>query len=386
MIEVRTQVKELLEEITNCRRHLHKYPEIELDTPNTRAFIVSKLQEYGIDIIDEGMAENGVVGYLKVNDDNTSIGFRSDMDALPAMEENDVDFKSTNTYSHACGHDGHMATLLGFAKYVSEHRNQLNKNITFIFQPGEEGPGGAEIMIKEGLFDKFPMQYVIGTHVMGDIDAGYVASREGAMMARNGEISVEVIGKSAHGAMPHLGNDAIVAAANLIVQLQSIVSRNMDPLQGTVLTIGTMESGQARNIISDYANLQGTIRSFDDEAYELMKKRIDEVSKGIAVSFDVEVKCIVDDYYYVVNNDAFLHSVLKDVAGDSYLETAPKMIAEDFSYYQREVPGLFFYTGVRDANHRQDIHNSRFNFDESALLNAVETNLRILEKLGAYHD
>lgn len=380
MLAIRDEVKSLLEEVKKCRRHLHQYPEIELETINTKAYLIKKLKEYGSFEIEEGFAKNGFVAYLKVNDESASIGFRSDMDALPIQEENTVAFKSKiEGKSHACGHDGHMAILLGLAKYLSEHKNTLKSNITLIFQPGEEGPGGAEMMIKEGLFNKYPMKYVFGTHLMSDVDAGKIACRAGAMMARNGEIEIDVYGQSAHGAMAYLGNDAIVAASALVLQLQTIASRNIDPLRGTVLSIGKMVGGQARNVICDHVNMLGTIRSFHDDSYELMKQRISDICKGIEITYHVKVDLKIEDYYYAVVNDESLDQMLQEVIGEDYVKQTPKMIAEDFSYYQREVPGLFYFTGVKDENHQKGIHDCQFNFDEQSLLNAIETDIRLLE-------
>lgn len=382
MITIREEVSDLLEEITECRRYLHQYPEIELETENTKAFLIKKLKEYGSFEIEEGFAKNGFVAYLRVNNEPTSIGFRTDMDALPTQEENEVAYKSKiDGKSHACGHDGHMAILLGLARYLSDHRSDLKTNITFVFQPGEEGPGGAEIMIKEGLFDKYPMKCMFGTHLMSDIDAGKIACTSGPMMARNGEIEIDVYGQSAHGAMAYLGNDAIVATSALVMQLQTIVSRNIDPLRGTVLTIGKMVGGQARNVICDHVNMLGTIRSFHDDSYELMKQRMRDICKGIEMTYHVKVDLKIADYYYAVVNDESLDNMLQQVIGEDYIKQTPKMIAEDFSFYQREVPGLFFYTGVKDEQFQKGIHDCKFNFNESSLLNAIETEIRLLEHM-----
>ena len=382
VMEIRKNVQSLLEEVRACRRHLHQYPEIELETKQTKAFIISKLKEYGSFQIDESIIENGVVALLCVDPNLETIAFRADMDALPIQEENNVEYASkVKGKAHACGHDGHMAIALGLAKYVAQEKEALKCNVLFVFQPGEEGPGGAQIMIEAGLFQKYPTKYIFGTHVMSDVDAGKIACRSGAMMARNGEIEIDVYGQSAHGAMPHLGVDALIAASHLLVQLQSIVSRNIDPLKSTVLTIGKMVGGQARNVICDHVNMIGTLRSFHDDSYELQKKRIEEVCKGIEQSFQVRVKVVIKDYYYAVVNDDYLDSVLQKAVGEDYVLQQPKMIAEDFSFYQREIPGLFYYTGVKDEKHQKGIHDCCFDFDESSLLYAIETNVRLLQQL-----
>lgn len=382
MIKIRDEVKALLEEVIVCRRYLHQYPEIELETEKTKQFLISKLKTYGDFEIEEGFAKNGFVAYLRVDDSLDSIGFRSDMDALPTQEDNDISFKSkVDGKSHACGHDGHMAIQLGLAKYLSEHKQELKCNITFVFQPGEEGPGGAKLMIQEGLFEKYPMKCIFGTHLMSDIKAGKIACTSGAMMARNGEVNIDIYGQSAHGAMAYLGNDAIIAASALVQQLQSIVSRNIDPLKSTVLTIGKMSGGQARNVICDHVNMQGTLRSFHDDSYEIQNRRIKEMCKGIEITYHVKVDVQIEDYYYAVVNDEQLDRMLQEVLDEDYIKQTPKMIAEDFSFYQREVPGLFFFTGVKEEEYQKGIHDSQFNFNESSLLNAIETEIRLLEKM-----
>ncbi len=387
MIQIRKEIKDLKAEVTTHRRQLHQIPEIGLDTVKTKAYIIQALQQIGSLKIEEGYAENGVVAYLHVGEDFPSIGFRCDMDALPILEENEVSFISKHEgCSHACGHDGHMAAILGSISYFVKHVDALTCNLVFIFQPGEEGPGGAKLMIRDGLFEKYPMRYVIGTHLMNDVEKGKIACCAGPIMARNGEFVVDIHGVSAHGAQAYEGRDAIVGAAALITQLQSIVSRSIDPLRSTVISVGKIHGGQARNQISDHVHMLGTIRSFHDDSYELMKKRMQEVCDGVGLSYGVDVKLSIEDYYYAVENDAYLNAVLQEALGEDFIQQVPKMTAEDFSYYQKEVPGLFYFTGVGDAQHTNNIHNCRFNFDEEALLNSVECNVRILEKLGVYHD
>ncbi len=387
MITVRKEIQELLNEVSKVRRELHQIPEIGLDTIKTKQYIINKLKETPCFEIVEGYAKNGVVAFLRVNDETESIGFRTDIDALPILEETGVSFTSNHKgCSHACGHDGHMAIMLGFIKFLSVYKERLTKNITIVFQPGEEGPGGAQLMIEEGLFQQFPMKYIIGTHLMADVEGGKVACCKGPIMARNGEFSVDVFGVSAHGAQAYEGRDAIVAASALIQQLQSIVSRSIDPLKSTVITVGKLNGGQARNQICDHMNMLGTIRSFHDDSYELMKKRMFEVAKGIELSYDVNVKLSIDDYYYAVNNDEMLDKALQEVLVDDYVKQTPKMTAEDFSFYQREVPGLFYFTGVGDDEHTVNIHHCKFNFNEKHLLNAIETNVRLLTHFGVYHD
>ncbi len=387
MIQVREEIKQLLQEVTRVRRALHQIPEVGLDTVKTKAYIIEYLKNYPCFIIQEGYAENGLVAHLHVNDEMNSIGFRCDMDALPILEENEVDFISTHVgKSHACGHDGHMAIVLGLAAFLSDNKHKLTKNITLIFQPAEEGPGGAQIMIEEGLFKNYPMEVIIGTHLMADVEGGKIACCAGPIMARNGEFEVDVYGMSAHGAQAYEGKDAIVAASALIQQFQSIVSRSIDPLKSTVISVGKLNGGQARNQICDHMHMLGTIRSFHDDSFDLMKQRMHEVAQGVSLSYGVKVELHIEDYYYAVENDANLDRMLQEVLQDDYVVQVPKMTAEDFSFYQKQVPGLFYFTGVGDVMHKVNIHNCKFNFDEKHLLNAIETHARLLTKLGAYHD
>ncbi len=387
MIEVREEIQQMLDEVRANRRYLHQHPELELDTVHTKAYLIEQIQSYGGFTIHEGYAENGFVATMKKSDDSLYIGFRTDMDALAMMDLVSCDYASKwEGRAHACGHDGHMAILLGLAHYFSRHQKEIKANIALIFQPGEEGPGGAKCMIEDGLLKDFPLSCIIGTHLMGDVEKGKIACRSGAMMARNGEVDIHLYGQSAHGAMPQLGNDALMGAASLLLQMQTIHSRNMDPLCSAVLTFGKMEAGHVRNVICDHVVLEGTMRAFDDSVYEMMKEKIQQMSEGVAKSFHLKADVLIRDGYYVVNNDEQLDQLLQQVVGEDYVLQQPKMIAEDFSFYQREVPGLFFYTGVKDDQHSKQIHNSRFDFDESALLYAIEIEVRLFEEMKGFYD
>lgn len=384
---VREEIKQLLEGIRKHRRHLHQYPETGLETLKTKQYLMSVLEQYDDLRLEEGYVKNGFVAYLKVNEEDHCIAFRSDIDALKIKEENNVEYKSKiEGYSHACGHDGHMSILLGTIQYLVEHKSQLHENILFIFQPGEEGPGGAKTMIENGLFKKYKVRYVFGSHLIGDLEVGQIGCNVGPFMARNGEIKVKIHGKSAHGAMPHVGKDAIVAAASMIMQLQTIVSRSIDPLKCTVLTIGTIHGGQVHNAISDLVEFDGSLRSFYDDTYELQIKRIHEIAKATEMAYGVKVDVEIIDFYNIVHNDAYLHDLLKAVCDDAYVATAPSMASEDFSFFQKEAPGLYFLTGVKDENHINNVHHCCFDFDESALLYAIEAYIGLLEKLGVYYD
>ena len=383
-MEIREAIKKQLEEVRVNRQNLHRIPEIGLNTVKTAAYLKAKGLAYGVDFIDESLIENGLVMQIKaIEPTERGIGLRSDIDALAMVEETGVSFASEHKgCMHACGHDGHMAAMLGTVQYLCNHRHQLRQNVTVVFQPGEESPGGAKVMIENGLFQRYKMDCMIGMHVVGDLPQGSIGCRVGPMMARNGEFQFMVKGYTAHGAMPHDGKDAIIAACSLVMNLQTIVSRNVNPLDSAVITVGKLNAGQVRNVIADKAEIIGTIRSFSDANYEMMKQRMHDLAKGIEVLFNVKVELVIDDFYAVVNNDEVLTETLKKVVGDDYVEIAPRMIAEDFSFYQQVVPGLFYYTSVKDETHGYQIHDSRFMFDEQPLLNSIETNVRLMESLG----
>ncbi len=383
-MDVRDDIKQLENEVTLMRRELHQIPETGFETKQTLDYVVAKLTAFGYDTFDFSLAKNSVVVQLRVNDESTSIGFRSDMDALPLKEETNRSFASTGTNSHACGHDGHMAALLGLCKYVIDHKDHIKKNITFVFQPAEEGPGGAKVMIENGLFTLYPMECIFGVHLMGEVEAGRIACKAGPMMARNGELFVDITGKGTHGATPHLGSDAIVAGSAFVSALQSITSRNINPLHSSVVTIGTFHAGSAENIIAETCAMKGTIRSFQDEAYEKIKERIQEIAEGVSKTYNVTIDAKIVDYYFVVDNDEKLYKLLEDVLQDDLQVVEPKMVAEDFSFYQKEIPGLFYYIGTHTDQYDQNLHSAKFDFDETVLLHVIETNVRLLEGMHVY--
>lgn len=381
-MDIRKEIKKLSLEVKVNRRELHKIPELGLETIKTRQYLIDQLSSYGVDEIKCGYAKSGIAVCIKGKNHRSAIAFRSDMDALAIPETTNCDFASQHEgCSHSCGHDGHMANMLALCHYLCLNKEKLMEDIIIVFQPGEEGPGGAKIMMEDGLFKDYPIRCIFGTHLMVDFPVGKIASKSGPLMARNGEITIEIFGQGSHGAAPHLGIDCIVAGSALVSELQTILTRNVDPTKQGVLSIGVFQSGHVGNIIADYALMRGTIRSFDDETYEIIRRRINEIVNGIEVMYDVKIKLLIEDLYHVVNNDESLNTLLKEVVGMDYIETYARMISEDFSCYQKEVPGLFYFTGIQDENFQRSIHDSAFNFNEDTLLYSVETNVRLLEKM-----
>lgn len=271
---IEKDIQFLSNEVSKIRKAIHRYPETGFKEYKTSEFIKKKLIEYGIDEIHE-TAKTGLVGFLQGSIGKKTTAFRSDMDGLPLQEENCIPFKSDKEgFMHACGHDGHIAALLGFVKYAVTHRNAIKDNLVFIFQPAEEGPGGAEVIIKEGVMEKFKIDRIIGMHIFPEYPQGMIASKPGALMARNGEVVFKVKGLKAHGAMPEKGVDAIVAAASLISNLQTIISRSIDPMESAVLTFGKIGGGEAVNVIAEEVTIGGTLRAFNDDIYDRIVERI----------------------------------------------------------------------------------------------------------------
>lgn len=374
----------MVEELRQIRRDLHKIPELGLKEYKTSAYIREKLEGFGITELETWL-ETGVVAVIRGKGKKEAVAFRADMDALPVTEQTGCDFTSEHVgCMHACGHDGHVTVLLGFAKYLQEHKDELENDVVLIFQPAEEGPGGAQLLVDAGLFEKHPVRYIIGCHIFPQVPQGKVACRKGAMMARNGEVDVHIYGESAHGAQPQLGHDAVLAAGAVITGLHTILSRNVSPLDSGVLTFGAIHGGEACNIIAKEVKLEGTMRAFSDEAYETMTKRVQEVASGIAAGYGCKGEAVFRHMYRVVDNDPKLVELLQEVAGDNYEETPPYMLAEDFSLYLQKVPGMFFFLGSGNAEkgYTHSLHSAQFQFDEEILALGVETYAKLLKKLA----
>lgn len=379
---MRKEISELYEEAKTIRRKLHTIPEEGFKEFKTSEFLQDYLLNLGVQV--ERVATTGVVGFIKGESGLDTIAFRGDMDGLSVAEENRTDYTSNHPgMMHACGHDGHMTMLLLFAKFIVTKMLVPKKNILLIFQPAEEGPGGARQIIEEGILKKYNVKKIFACHIMPTIDEGKVGCKPGALMAQTGEFAINVKGKGSHAASPHKGTDAIIIGANLINSLQTIVSRSVDPIETALFSIGTIKGGSRVNVIAEELKFTGTMRAFDESTYLSMKDRLIEITKGYETAFACTIECEVIDMYPPVNNPLPLYeeftSILEDVV---YEEVVPKMIAEDFSYYQKEIPGLFFYLGSRniEKDFIYDLHHSKFNFCEEILLTGVELYSRIVER------
>lgn len=374
----------MIEFLTKIRRDLHQIPELSFDLPLTHAYVMKLLKEMNYETYVT--AKTGIIA-IKHGKINQTIAFRSDMDALPVTEETDVLFQSKHQGKmHACGHDGHMAMLLGFANKIKDIKLE-SYGIMLIFQPAEEFPGGAKVIIEEGYLKRFNVINIFGIHLYPELEESKFGFVSGAMMARNGEFNLTLKGKSSHGAQPHHGNDAIFAMSHLIMQYHTIISRNINPLEPCVLTVGTIEGGEARNIIASTVKIKGTVRAFNDDVYYLIKNRMKAIESGIEKSFDVKIIQDFQDFYPVVYNDPKIYDhVIKQFDVSEYHEIEKMTVSEDFSFYQQVVPGMFIMLGTKNEtlNYIYPLHHSKFNFDEKVLLKGVEYYERIAKSYGLY--
>ena len=382
-IKIREEIKNIKDEIYTIRRHFHRYPELSFKEFNTAETISQHLNNLGISH-KKGVGKTGIVGEINFGPGPT-IALRADMDALPIQEENNLDYKSLNDgVMHACGHDGHMAILLGAANALSKNSKLKKGTVRFIFQPAEEGLGGAKYMIEDGCLDK--VDEIYGLHLWNYQLYGEVGIKDGPVMASADLFDIEVSGKGGHGATPQGTIDAIVVASNLVTMLQTIVSRNTNPLESTVLSIGKIKGGHNFNIISDKVHMSGTTRAYTEENRKMIKQRMKEVIEGVSKSFGADIKLnYKDGYPPTVNHSSQVEKVLE--AASSVVASGAKnpylsMGGEDFSYYLQNKPGCFFFVG--SAPNENEIlstphHCSHFNIDERALLVGASVYLNLIE-------
>ena len=365
------RVADLHDEITEWRRDLHAHPELQYDVHRTAGSVSERLKSFGCDDVVTGLGRTGVVGVIRGRKPGAKvIGMRADMDALPIEEATTVAYKSTVPGKmHACGHDGHTAMLLGAAKYLAETRNFAGTAVV-IFQPAEEGGAGARAMMDDGLFDRFGIEEVFGMHNYPGMPIGQFAIRSGPMMASTDTISIELEGVGGHAAWPHFGVDTVLVGAQIVNQLQSIVARNVDPLQAAVISICTFQAGTADNVIPQQAKLRGTARALSPKVRDLLQKRVREVVEGTARAYGAKAELTYTTGYPVLVNEehktAFAAGVAREVAGKDKVNTdcAPLMGAEDFAFMLQERPGAFIYIG---NGHSAQLHNPAYDFNDEAI-------------------
>ena len=370
----------LLDDIIKNRRALHQIPETALEEFKTKEYLKNYLISIGLE--PQEIVETGLFVYIEGKDKENCIAFRSDIDALNIKEETGAEFESKHVGKmHACGHDGHMTTLLAFAKYLTTIQ-PLDKSVLLIFQPAEESPGRAKDIVETGLLKKYNVKAIYGMHLFPELPEGTVASKEGPFFAQAALMTTTITGKSGHGAMPHKTIDPLMAFTKIVDGYQTIVSRNLSPFDPGVVTIGKFCGGSAQNIIADTVNFWGTIRTFKEENTEFIIERIKEIHRGVELSYRVKIDEKIDIVYPPVINDKELYKKFVETMKDmNYVEHEALTISEDFAYYQKEVPGIFMLLGTRseEKGFIHPLHSCHFNFDEKVLLKGVEAFARILE-------
>ena len=372
---VHNRIAEFHAEMTAWRRDFHEHPELAFEEVRTAGIVAEKLRAFGCDEVHTGIARTGVVGVIRGANaaSGRAIGLRADMDALPILEDTGLPYASkTPGRMHACGHDGHTTMLLGAAKYLAETRN-FEGTVHVIFQPAEENFGGAEVMVKEGLFERFPMERVFGLHNWPGLPAGTFAWREGPVMAAVANLEVTIAGKGAHGAMPHHGNDPIVVAAAIVQALQSIVARNVEPVDAGVITIGHINGGHTYNVIPQSVTMLGTARWFAAEVGELLEKRFRETVAGIAAAFGATAEAKFIRIYPATINEAVSTGLAADAAravqGEARVIHMPKptMGGEDFSFMLNAKDGAYLMLGGGRGPDDANVHHPKYDFNDEIL-------------------
>lgn len=374
MINIIDEAKKIQDEIVNWRRNLHQIPEIGLELPRTAAYVAKELDEIGVDY-KSNIAGSGILGFIEGVEEGKTILLRADMDALPIEEDTGLPFASTNGNMHACGHDAHTAMLLGATKILNKYKDKIKGNVKILFQPGEEGPGGAKPMIEEGVMDNPKVHAALGLHIGGifeEVNTGQVGISYGRTMACLDSFNIKIIGHGCHGALPNLGVDPIVISSKVISALQTIVSRELSPTNPAVVTTGILKGGTAYNVIPDFVEIAGTVRAFDQNTREKIAFSIESIVEGIT-------KGMHGDYEYdytfgyppLVNDDnftkEFVDTVKKVVNEKDIIELIePTMGGEDMSYYLQMVPGTFFFLGGlnKEKGMIYPHHNPKFMIDE----------------------
>jgi hippurate hydrolase len=362
---------EMQDEIAGWRRHIHSNPELGFDVVKTAAFVEAKLKEFGADEIVPGIGKTGVVGIIRGRlGAGDTIGLRADMDALPINEITGKPYASTEPNKmHACGHDGHTAMLLGAAKYLAETRN-FQGQVAVIFQPAEEGGGGGNEMVKEGMMERFGIKRVFGMHNMPGIPVGEFAIRPGPIMAATSEFDIRIKGRGGHAAMPHLGMDPIVVGSQLVLALQTIASRTIDPVKSVVVSVTKFHAGDAYNVIPEVVALAGTTRTLDKDVAAKTEERFREICAGIGATFGVTVELDWYPNYPVTFNDAeqavFAADAAREIAGDRKVndDVDPLMGGEDFSYMLESRPGALIFLGNGDS---AGLHHPAYDFNDEAI-------------------
>ena len=377
------RIADYITDMTAWRRHLHTIPELMFECHETAAFVVERLREFGITEIHEGIATTGIVAIIEGQRDGPTIGLRADMDALPMQEETGLEYASTiDGMMHACGHDGHTAMLLGAARYLAETRN-FRGRVALIFQPAEESGGGGEVMVKEGILDRFDIKEVYALHNAPGTPVGHFYTTPGPIMAAADDFDIHITGKGGHGAMPHDTIDPVVAAVSIAQAIQTIVSRNNYFQDSLVVSVTQIHTGSADNIIPEKAYVNGTVRTFDPAVQGMVIARLEAIVAGAAISFGVEAEVVYNVGYPATINDpdrtVFAADVAREIAGDKGVidDNGPEMGAEDFAYLLEKRPGAYLFVGNGDT---AGLHHPEYNFDDETAAAGASFFARLIER------
>lgn len=366
--------------LQRIRHDIHAHPEVGYEVHRTADLVASQLEAYGI-AVTRGVGRTGLVGTLKRGNGSKSIGLRADMDALPMQESNTFAHRSTNQNAmHACGHDGHTTMLLGAAQYLAAH-GDFDGTVQFFFQPAEEAGAGAQAMIDDGLFTRFPVDGVFGVHNWPGIPTGHFGVRPGAIMASTSSFKITLKGAGCHAAMPHTGRDPVFATAQLVSALQGVISRNKNPIEAAVLSVTQMHAGEVNNVVPTDAWVGGTVRTFSDAMIDMIERRVNLIAQNVAAAFECEATVQFDREYPPTINDAaqtaFAVEAMRAVVGDEAVnaEVEPTMAAEDFSFMLRAKPGCYAFLGNGTGDHRDVghgggpclLHNASYDFNDALL-------------------
>ena len=380
-MQISDQILSMQDDCVRIRRDLHRIPEIGFRLYDTQAYVRKELEACGPDSL-ETLALTGLKAVVYAKGAEKTLAFRADMDALRSEETNDVPYRSCREGAmHGCGHDGHTTILLLLAKWIAKNRKKLRCNVVLLFQPGEEGWAGARRMIEDGALENPKVDQIYGLHLWPTVPKGKVGVRWGYQMAQTSDFEITVRGKSAHASTPQMGIDAIVVSAEFITMLQTVITRDVDPHQDALLTLGKIQGGTSHNVIAEEVVISGTLRVFSNELYHVLSHKMLALMQGLETAtgavFQIERKV----HYPCVSNPRALveqfYTVLDSM--DDAVLVEPVMAAEDFAEYQQVVPGMFLFLGVKGGKCHAPLHSSNFDFDEDALLYGAEVFKRILE-------
>lgn len=381
-MKLNEQIEQLSTYCTRLRRELHKVPELGFECFETQRIILRELEQCAPDRL-ETIAGTGVKAVFLADRATETLAFRADMDGLPNPEEADCPWRSQHDgRMHGCGHDGHMTALLTFARWLRDHRSEVRRNIVLLFQPGEEGWGGARRMIEEGALENPRVDRIYGLHLWPTVGRGKIGVRWGEQMAQTSDFEITVYGKSAHASTPQMGIDAIVVSAELITMVQTVITRDVDPHQDALLTLGRICGGTAHNVIADEVKISGTLRTLNDALFETLTEKLHALVRGLEIATGATIRPERRVYYPVVRNPRplveRLYGVLDSMDDTELVE--PVMAAEDFAEYQRRVPGVFFFLGINGGRGGAPLHSAAFDFDEDVLLVGAEVYRRLAQE------